>query len=84
MFQFPAFALYPYFIQSIMTTYAAGFPHSDIFGSSLICQLPEAFRRLLRPSSPLTAKASIVCAYSLDYISLKCFLAISLYHKYKV
>jgi hypothetical protein len=30
------------------------------------CQLPEAFRRLLRPSSPLTAKASTVCAYSLD------------------
>jgi hypothetical protein len=34
------------------------------------CQLPEAFRRLLRPSSPLTAKASTVCAYSLDHIIL--------------
>ena len=79
MFQFPAFALCSYFIQNIMTTYVAGFPHSDIFGSSLVCQLPEAFRTLLRPSSPLTAKASIVCAYSLDYISLKCSFAISLY-----
>ena len=33
------------------------------------CQLPEAFRRLPRPSSPLTAKASTVCAYSLDHIT---------------
>ena len=33
------------------------------------CQLPGAFRRLPRPSSPLTAKASTVCAYSLDHIT---------------
>ncbi len=46
-----------------------GFPHSDISGSSLVCQLPETFRRLPRPSSPLTAKASTVCAWSLDYIT---------------
>ena len=32
------------------------------------CQLPEAFRRLPRLSSPLTAKASTNCAYSLDHI----------------
>ena len=32
-----------------------GFPHSEISGSKLICQLPEAYRRLLRPSSPSTA-----------------------------
>src|SRR3546814_7789692 len=32
------------------------------------CQLPDTFRRLPRPSSPLTAKASTVCAYSLDHI----------------
>ena len=35
-----------------------GFPHSEIVGSSLICQLLHAFRRLSRPSSPLDAKAS--------------------------
>ena len=35
------------------------------------CRLPEAFRRLPRPSSPLTAKASTVCAYSLDHITSK-------------
>ena len=29
-----------------------GFPHSDICGSKLICQLPEAYRRLSRLSSP--------------------------------
>src|SRR5690606_1245556 len=33
------------------------------------CQLPDAFRRLPRPSSPLTAKASTVCACSLDHIT---------------
>ena len=46
-----------------------GFPHSEIFGSKVVCQLPEAYRRLLRPSSPLTAKASTICAYSLDHIT---------------
>ena len=33
------------------------------------CQLPDTFRRLPRPSSPLTAKASTVCACSLDHIT---------------
>jgi hypothetical protein len=33
------------------------------------CQLTDAFRRLPRPSSPLTAKASTVCAWSLDPIA---------------
>jgi hypothetical protein len=46
-----------------------GLPHSDISGSQLVCKLPEAFRMLQRPSSPLIAKASTVCAYSLDHIT---------------
>ena len=46
-----------------------GFPHSEILGSKSVCRLPEAYRRLLRPSSPLTAKASTICAYSLDHIT---------------
>ena len=46
---------------------AAGFPHSDISGSSLACQLTEAYRRLLRPSSSLDAKASTVCPCSITY-----------------
>jgi hypothetical protein len=51
-------------------TYKAGFPHSEIFGSMLVCQLPEAYRRLLRPSSPVIAKASTMCTYSLVPITL--------------
>lgn len=48
---------------------AVGFPHSEILGSKSVCRLPEAYRRLLRPSSPPIAKASTVCAYSLDHIN---------------
>ena len=46
-----------------------GFPHSEIPGSKSVCRLPEAYRRLQRPSSPSAAKASTVCAYSLDHIT---------------
>ena len=45
----------------------AGFPHSDILGSRFVCQLPEAYRRLQRPSSAPSAKASTVCPYKLDH-----------------
>ena len=38
-----------------------GFPHSDILGSRFVCQLPEAYRRLQRPSSAPSAKASTLC-----------------------
>ena len=48
----------------------AGFPHSEILGSAPICRLPEAYRRLSRPSSPVIAKASTTCTYSLDPITL--------------
>ena len=34
------------------------------------CQLPGAFRRLPRPSSPVIAKASTTCTWSLDPITL--------------
>jgi hypothetical protein len=49
----------------------AGFPHSDTLGSMLICQLPETFRRLSRLSSPVIAKASTTCTYSLDPITIR-------------
>ena len=39
---------------------AGEFPHSEISGSTLVCQLPEAYRRLPRLSSPLDAKASTI------------------------
>ena len=48
-----------------------GFPHSEILGSTPICRLPEAYRRLSRPSSPVIAKASTTCTYSLDPITLQ-------------
>ena len=39
-------------------TTRARFPHSDTLGSQLASQLPEAYRRLQRPSSAHRAKAS--------------------------
>ena len=45
---------------------AGGFPHSEIPGSTLVQQLPEAYRSHPRPSSALGAKASTVCPCSLD------------------
>ena len=68
MFQFTGFALYAYLF-SIKYLLRGGFPHSDITGSKLVCQLPDAYRRLPRLSSPSTAKASTMCAYSLDHIT---------------
>ena len=49
----------------------AGFPHSEILGSRFVCQLPEAYRRLLRPSSAPSAKASTLCPYKLDHKNYK-------------
>ena len=63
MFQFPGFAFQTLCIQVRNTQLMlGGFPHSEILGSKLVYQLPKAYRRLPRPSSPLTAKASTVCA----------------------
>ena len=61
----PRIAMY-----SLCDTPKGGFPHSEISGSKLICQLPEAYRRLSRLSSPIIAKASTTCSYSLDPITL--------------
>ena len=44
----------------------AGLPHSEILGSRFVCQLPEAYRRLPRPSSAPGAKASTLCPYKLQ------------------
>ena len=56
-------------IQHEVTTEVAGFPHSEISGSKVVCYLPEAYRKLQRPSSPSVAKAFTMCAYSLDHIT---------------
>src|SRR5881394_3105475 len=68
MFQFTGFAPYTYEF-SARYLLRGGFPHSEIAGSKLVCQLADAYRRLPRPSSPSTAKASAICAYSLDHIT---------------
>ncbi len=44
------------YIFSVGYSLRSGFPHSDISGSKLHCQLPRAFRRLVRPSSPVIAR----------------------------
>ena len=65
MFHFPSFPLPALYIQAGVTRSAsrlAGFPHSEILGSKLVYQFPEAYRRLLRPSSAPDAKASTVCS----------------------
>ena len=54
----------------------AGFPHSDILGSQLGWQLPEAFRSLLRPSSAPGAQASTVCPRQLDHKDARVHCAI--------
>ena len=70
MFQFPAFASQDLWIQSRDTCLTTGgLPHSEISGSKVVCYLPEAYRKLQRPSSPLAAKASTVYASSLDHIT---------------
>ena len=68
MFQFTGFASHTYEF-SVGYLLRGGFPHSEIAGSKLVCQLADTYRRLPRPSSPSTAKASTMCAYSLDHIT---------------
>jgi hypothetical protein len=61
MFHFPPFPPTALYIQAEVAGHDSGisrFPYSDILGSKLVYQLPEAYRRLQRPSSALGAKAS--------------------------
>ena len=49
-------------IHNKILTYVSGFPHSEIPDSNGFYCLIWAYRKLIRPSSPLTAKASTVYA----------------------
>ena len=49
-------------VSSLSGDLTVGFPHSEILGSQLYYQLPEAYRRFIRPSSAPDAKASTVCS----------------------
>ena len=59
MFHFPASPPAPYeFRHERPGTTPARFPHSDTLGSKPACRLPEAYRRLQRPSSAPGTQAS--------------------------
>ena len=63
MFHFPPFASHSYvFTMGCHEINRGGFPHSEISGSKFVQQLPEAYRSLLRPSSPVCTKAFTVCS----------------------
>ena len=71
MFQFRRFPTYAYLIQRRLTEYcSAGFPHSDISGSTVICTSPKLFaachvlHRLLMP------RHSPCALYSLTLLSV--------------
>ena len=68
MFQFTGFAPNTYLFSAGYSR-SCGFPHSEITGSKVVCHLTDAYRRLPRLSSPSTAKASTMCASSLDHIT---------------
>ena len=51
----PRVRLYTLCIQVQITRKRVGLPHSEIPGSKPVYRLTEAYRRLLRPSSPPTA-----------------------------
>ena len=66
MFQFPGLA--PLRVTDLAAGRVAPFGHPEI---TAYVQLPQAFRSLSRPSSPLDAKASTVCliAFDLDLLT---------------
>ena len=67
----PLGSLYcPMYSDSNTCLQTSGFPHSEISGSKPVCRLPEAYRRLQRPSSPSVAKAFTVCTYFLNHVTL--------------
>ena len=54
-------------MHSVHDTLAGGFPYSEIHRSQLGYQLPVAYRRFQRPSSPLDAKSSAMRPYWSDH-----------------
>ena len=69
MFQFRRFPTYAYLIQRTLTEYcSAGFPHSEICGSKLMCSSPQLIAachvllRLLMPRHSPCALSSLTCS----------------------
>src|SRR5699024_6877343 len=72
----------PYtFSQSQLDTTPASFPHSDTLESTSVCRLPEAYRRLPRPSSAPDAKSSTVCSYKLPHHSKSYTQSLKMNHR---
>ena len=67
MFQFPGFAS---LLREITDLAARGVAPFGDPGITACLQLPQAYRSLPRPSSPLGAKASTVRPYTLDLVVL--------------
>ena len=75
MFQFTPYSPLILCIQiKVPWFFQGGFPHSEISGSKLVYQLPEAYRRLLRLSSPSDAKASTKYPFQLVKIYVEYWL----------
>ena len=77
MFQFRRFPSYTYLIQCRMTEYcSAGFPHSEILGSKLMCSSPRliaachVLHRLLMPRHSPCALISLTSSERIAYRSL--------------
>ena len=80
MFQFRRFPTYAYLIQRRLTEYcSAGFPHSEIHGSKLMCSSPwliaacHVLRRLLMPRHSPCALCSLTSSPQAPYPSLPPF-----------
>ena len=77
MFQFRRFPTYAYLIQRRLTEYcSAGFPHSEICGSKLMCSSPQliaachVLHRLLMPRHSPCALISLTSSEQAPYPSL--------------
>ncbi|AEV17339.1 hypothetical protein GTCCBUS3UF5_100 [Geobacillus thermoleovorans CCB_US3_UF5] len=75
MFQFPGCALHALWIQAwILPHYGQWVPPFGHLRINACLQLPEAFRRLPRPSSAPSAKASTVRPFQLNLLRSGFFL----------
>ena len=57
-----------------------GFLHSEISGSSRDCSLPEAYRKLQRPSSDMSVKESVIHLYVTFFVSRHKMTGLRLVH----
>ena len=80
MFQFRRFPAYAYLIQRTLTEYcSAGFPHSEICGSKLMCSSPQLIAachvllRLLMPRHSPCALSSLTCSSQSPLSSVSAF-----------